>query len=295
MTTFAMLTKLSPTTAHTPESLQALERDVAKRIEQQCPSLRWLANYVVLGNQSYLDVFEAPDIATALKASLVVDNYGPAETEIWPLLEWEQFKRALPRAREVAAKPVRHVMNGNLLNDVIDYLRHAGAAFRLTSYPVPEPKPAIAHGLRPGGKIVQTRVVQIDGRPALVCAPEGLQIDLASLGAALGATVLEGGPRNLPGAYSDAPEPLPPLGHLLRVPLVIDQSLTTATSIAFRAFGSGSYIELAYEDFARIEQPKVISFAIAGELAAMPKTPRVRPQRVTHAHAPKRRMPHRRA
>ncbi len=284
MTTFAMLTKLSHNASHRPDDLAALERDVVKHIEQECPQLRWVANYVVLGDQSYLDVFEAPDVATALKAGLVVDTFGNAETQIWPLIDWEQFKRTVtmpqrpPNGRSVAKSRGKsegpEERSESLLNDVIDYLRKAGAQFRLTSYPLPEAKPTIAHVLRSGGKIVETRVVLIEGRPALACAPEGVVMSNASLSAAIGAAVMDAGPGDLTGRYRDAPEPLPPLGHLLHVPLLVDESLTKSATITFRAFGGGSLVEVPYEDFARIEQPKVLSVAIAGELG--PARPIVR-------------------
>ena len=279
MTTYAMLTRLSPTTSYTPDTLIALERDVVRRIERECPSLRWLANFVVLGKLRYLDVFEAPDLETALKAGMVVDLYGQAETEIWPLVEWAQFKRNLPRARQGEREPLARRANGNAIEDVVEYLQHAGVAFRLTSYPVPEAQPAIAHALRPGGQIVQTRVVLIDGRPALACAPEGLSFDLAGIGAEVGASVLEGSADDLPGPFRGAPEPLPPLGHMLHVPLLIDESLAASSTLAFRAFSSGAYVEIPYQELSRIEQPKVLRLAIAGALAAAAPVPRVRQSR----------------
>jgi len=293
MTTYAMLTRLSPSTSYTPETLLALERDVVQRIERECPSLRWVASYVVLGKLRYLDLFEAPDMETALKAGMLVDTYGHAETEIWPLVDWAQFKQNLPRVREGEREAVVRRADGSAIEGVVEYLQRAGAAFRLTSYPVPEPQPAIAHALRPGGQIVQTRVVLVDGRPAIACAPEGLSFDLAGMGAEIGASVLEGSSDDLPGPFRGAPEPLPPLGHLLHVPLLVDESLASCSTLAFRSFSSGAYVEIPYEEFLRIEQPKVLRVAIAGALAAAARLPRVRQTRVgargRRATAPRRR------
>jgi len=160
------------------------------------------------------------------------------------------------------------MMTFDLMSAVLAYLRAEGAAFRLTNYPVPEAQPAIAHPLRPGGQDVSTRVVLVDGRPALACVPEGMTVNAAGLAAALGASVLQGSPNDLPGEFRGAPEPIPPLGHLLGVPLFVDERLAASTILAFRAFSRGVCVELAYGDFARMEQPKIVSLAIGGSLSA---------------------------
>jgi prolyl-tRNA editing enzyme YbaK/EbsC (Cys-tRNA(Pro) deacylase)/uncharacterized protein with GYD domain len=271
MMKFAMLTRLSPDASHAPDSLRALERDVVARIESECPSLRWLANYVVLGNHNYFDLLEVPDVETAIKVSLLVRAYGPAHTEIWPLLEWTDFKRSLDRTAGVRSREPR--TNGGqrdrgLAEAAIGYLRKQGAAFRLTNYPLPEQQPAIAHALRPGAHDVTTRVVLVDGRPAIACVPSGSSVNMARLGSVLGGNVLAGSPDDLPGAFRGASEPIPPLGHLIGVPLFVDEQLTASIMLAFHAFSSGVCIEVAYEDFARIEQPKILPLATAGSLPA---------------------------
>jgi hypothetical protein len=52
------------------------------------------------------------------------------------------------------------------------------------------------------------------------------------------------------------------------VPLFVDDQVeTSAAVIAFQAFATRHYVEMIYEDFARIELPRVASFAKA-ELSA---------------------------
>jgi prolyl-tRNA editing enzyme YbaK/EbsC (Cys-tRNA(Pro) deacylase) len=269
MITFAMLTRLGPDLAHVLGELPTLERETVRLVEIECPSLRWIASYAVLGNANYLDVFEAPNVETALKARLVIGAQAHAETEIWPIVEWPRFKRALltheqgSRAGRIGERDAATAMSA-----VVTYLTHHGAAFRLTSYPVPEEEPAIAHRVHLGAQIVSTRVVLVDGRPAIACGPEGVPLDAASLGAAIGASILDGTSKDLPGAFRGVPEPLPPLGHLLGVPLFVDESLGAGDTVVFHAFSRGVYIELGFEDFARIEQPKMVPLAVSGELTA---------------------------
>lgn len=95
MTTYIMLTRLSHEALKSPSSLQTLEQDVKKRIAAECPDLRWLANYAVLGPYDYLDIFEAPDNDVATKAATVIRTFGHAETETWCATEWSRFKELL--------------------------------------------------------------------------------------------------------------------------------------------------------------------------------------------------------
>ena len=67
MTTFIMLTRLNTDAVRSPRSLEQLERDVMKRIREECPSVEWLSSYAVLGPCDYLDVFIADDIIISKK------------------------------------------------------------------------------------------------------------------------------------------------------------------------------------------------------------------------------------
>lgn len=92
MSTFIMLTKLGAGISRTAANLEQLERSAVDHVQQQCPTVRWLHSYAVLGRPDYIDIFTAPDIETAMKVSALVRTFGAADTEIWPAVEWEQFK-----------------------------------------------------------------------------------------------------------------------------------------------------------------------------------------------------------
>jgi prolyl-tRNA editing enzyme YbaK/EbsC (Cys-tRNA(Pro) deacylase) len=271
MMTFAMLTRLSPDASHAPARLRLLEREVVRRIEAECPTLRWIANYVVLGNHNYFDLFAVPDMETALKVSLIVSAFGPAHTEMFPLIDWAEFKLLLddaehPRTNGSAPAPTA---TSSLADRAIAYLRKEGAAFRLTNFPVLDGRPVVPHhhALRPGAHDVSTHVVLVNGRPALACVPQGSTVNVGSMSIALGANVLEATPADLPGDFRGASEPIPPLGHLLGVPLYVDDQLATSTVIAFEAFSSGVSVQLAYEDYARIESPRTLQIVLRGSIA----------------------------
>jgi uncharacterized protein with GYD domain len=95
MLTFVMLTRVDPEVLRNPHSLEELERRAAEAIAQQCASVKWVANYAVLGPYDYVDVFEAPDLETAAKVSTLIRTQGRAHSEVWPATDWSKFKAML--------------------------------------------------------------------------------------------------------------------------------------------------------------------------------------------------------
>ena len=101
MATFIMLTRISTEAVNSPQSLQDLEQEVMSRVRAECPEIKWLHSYAILGPYDYLDIFEAADIETATKVSTLVRVYGHATSEVWAATEWGRFKeliRELPHA-----------------------------------------------------------------------------------------------------------------------------------------------------------------------------------------------------
>lgn len=96
MATYVLLTRLTPETVKSPADLKRLEQAVNERIRHDCPQVKWLANYAVLGPYDYLDLFEAPDEASAAKVAMIVRSFGHAQTETWTALPWERFEALIP-------------------------------------------------------------------------------------------------------------------------------------------------------------------------------------------------------
>ena len=93
MQTFVMLTKLAHATLTSPKMLEQIEQQVMEHVRHACPGVQWLASYAVLGPYDYVDLFQAPDIDTAMKIATIFRTYGHADTETWAATEWQRFKQ----------------------------------------------------------------------------------------------------------------------------------------------------------------------------------------------------------
>jgi prolyl-tRNA editing enzyme YbaK/EbsC (Cys-tRNA(Pro) deacylase) len=153
-----------------------------------------------------------------------------------------------------------------MLAQVVHYLQDHGTSFRLSSQPTPEPLPAVAHAVPPGGLVVETQVLLVGGRAAIACIARGAKVSLPQLGRELGMVVVEAGPGDLPAPYSSATGPIPPLGGAMDVLTIVDTRAMQASALVFTAFSAFDFLELPIDEFARLERPRVASFATGGEL-----------------------------
>jgi uncharacterized protein with GYD domain len=95
MQTFILLTRMAPEVLKSPASMEDLEKRAVDHITQECPEVKWLHSYVLLGPYDYLDIFRAPNTETALKVSAMIRTFGRAQSEIWGATEWGNFKNII--------------------------------------------------------------------------------------------------------------------------------------------------------------------------------------------------------
>jgi Ala-tRNA(Pro) deacylase len=155
-----------------------------------------------------------------------------------------------------------------MLARVVEYLRTNEVPFRLESYPSPEPQPAVAHSIHTEAAVnVESHVLLIDGRPAIGCIPRGTELNLSGLRNSVGAELVEeGGVEDLPWFLGEEGTTMPPLGRIFGVPLFVDERVASATVVCFSAYSPTDFIEMSYDDLARLEQPRVGPVGVAGEL-----------------------------
>ena len=93
MPTYILLSTLSPngvaTLKHNPSRLKEVNRE----IEQM--GARVVQQWAVLGPYDFVNIVEAPDIATVAKVSVALSARGSTKIETLPALEIEEFLQTL--------------------------------------------------------------------------------------------------------------------------------------------------------------------------------------------------------
>jgi hypothetical protein len=155
-----------------------------------------------------------------------------------------------------------------MLDTIVRYLHESLVPFRLSSYPSLEHIPEAAQPIPHFAVLVRTRLVMIGGKLSILCFAATDQADLSALANELGAPVVDARESDLSDALKRFEAPPPPLGQLFGLSVVLDSDVAGHECIVMQPFGESDYLEIPYDDFARQEQPKVVSFARAGELPA---------------------------
>ena len=113
-------------------------------------------------------------------------------------------------------------------------------------------------------------IVKLDGKTAMAVLPSSYHIDFDKLAKAAGAskaslaTEKEFGDL-FPGCDVGS---MPPFGNLYGMDVFVAPPLPDDEEIAFNAGSHRELMRLAYEDFARVVQPKILQFALPRTRAA---------------------------
>lgn len=91
MTTYLLLTKLTPEVMKNLKQREKIGRKWINEVSDKCPEVKWLSHYVVLGRYDFVDVFEAPDEETAAKVSMISLSSGALQAETWTAIAYSRF------------------------------------------------------------------------------------------------------------------------------------------------------------------------------------------------------------
>ncbi len=119
----------------------------------------------------------------------------------------------------------------------------------------------------PGKELAKTVMVKVDGKMAMAVLPASCKVDLMHLKDAVGAASVElAGEREFrdmfPGCETGG---MPPFGNLYGMDVYVSAKLAEDQEIAFNAGSHTELLKLAYKDFERLVNPKVIHFAAGRE------------------------------
>ena len=114
----------------------------------------------------------------------------------------------------------------------------------------------------PGKELAKTVIVDLDGEMAMAVLPANRKIVLQDLREITGCDQVkfaseEEFRQRFPDCETGA---MPPFGNLYGMDVFVAETLTHQDEIAFNAGSHTEVIRLAFEDFERLVQPKVVSF-----------------------------------
>ena len=95
MPKFVLMTRLAPEGMHDSLSRKAMGKEWIQKVKKACPEVKFLAHYALLGPYDFMDIYEAPDVETAHRVSLISRAEGALGAESWPALPYEDFLEVL--------------------------------------------------------------------------------------------------------------------------------------------------------------------------------------------------------
>jgi uncharacterized protein with GYD domain len=96
------MTKLSVSALDDPKGRRAAGQQGKKKVTEQCPGVKWLAHYALLGPYDFIDIYEAPDQETAFRVSLLSRELGALAAESWPAIAYEKYLPIIEAAEKAA-------------------------------------------------------------------------------------------------------------------------------------------------------------------------------------------------
>ncbi len=114
----------------------------------------------------------------------------------------------------------------------------------------------------PGKEMAKTVIIKVDGKMVMAVLPASNKIDFALLKKSIGA-------KNIQLASEQEFEytfpqcdvgAMPPFGNLYDMEVYVAESLTEDEEIAFNAGSHSELMKVAYKDFERLVNPKIVKF-----------------------------------
>ena len=119
----------------------------------------------------------------------------------------------------------------------------------------------------PGKELAKTVMVRVDGKMAMAVLPASYKVDFDQLKKAAGAnSVTLASEQEFKDMFPECEVGgMPPFGNLWGMEVYVAKSLAEDEEIAFNAGSHTELIRLAYADFERLVEPKVLKYSFQQE------------------------------
>ena len=150
------------------------------------------------------------------------------------------------------------------LQKLVDFLDSSGVKYLKVSHsPAYTAQEIAASAHIPGKELAKTVMVKVDGEMAMAVLPASYRVDFKQMKKVSGAKKVD--LANEDEFKEHVPEcevgAMPPFGNLYEMDVYVAESLAEDEEIAFNAGTHTELIKLAYADFEKLVQPKVLKFS----------------------------------
>ena len=91
MALYVLMTKLTPEIQADLKKREAIGKEWKKKVDQNCPDVKWKAHYALLGPYDFMDIYEADSDETAARVSMITRAGGALSVETWPAYIWQDY------------------------------------------------------------------------------------------------------------------------------------------------------------------------------------------------------------
>ena len=91
MPSYVLMTKLTPEVSGDLKKREAIGKEWKKKVDEICPTVKWLAHYALLGPYDFMDIYEADGDETAAKVSMISQANGAMQAESLPAIPYKDF------------------------------------------------------------------------------------------------------------------------------------------------------------------------------------------------------------
>ena len=95
MTTYIILSRISPQAFSDPFEFKRIAERVAAKIKSECPDVEWKQSYSTMGRFDAVDIVESENPEQITKAAMIIRSYGHSTTETMLAMDWEEFLQTI--------------------------------------------------------------------------------------------------------------------------------------------------------------------------------------------------------
>ncbi len=95
MPMFILMTQLTSSEMKDAGHRRDRGREFIAAVADRCPGVNWISHYALLGRFDFMDIYEAPDEATAFEVSLISRSLGATRAESWLATDYESHLKLM--------------------------------------------------------------------------------------------------------------------------------------------------------------------------------------------------------